>query len=190
MHTFFRFLKKLLISIGLCGLLASINFVSAKDTKPCAAIANKSLPGTARPYIFNHAHIDNGPWWWTDGDIKKSQWQPQSVPVDSCVHIQLPGAPTRWFVTSLVINGVKTSTSEIKQSGYPNQNRFIVPCQNAGISQDQCPSQIDQFELNILKPGTTIITFAGTPPAMIPVQLAKIQNGFRTYTLTLNVTEK
>ncbi len=58
-----------------------------------------------------------------------------------------------------------------------------------GVSVNDCPSQIEQFELNILKPGTTVITIIGTPPALIPEQLAKIQGGFKVFTLTLKVTE-
>ncbi len=189
MIIYFRLLIKLMMKVGICCLMGSINIVYANDIKPCEAIANKSLPGAARPYIFNHAHIDNGPWWWTDGDANNSQWRPQSVPVNSCLHIQLPGAPTRWFVVALVINGVKASTAELKQSSYPNQNRYIVPCKKTGIPKDQCPTRIDQFELNVLESGTTVITIIGTPPALIPAQLAKIQNGFRSYTLTLKVTE-
>ena len=64
-----------------------------------------------------------------------------------------------------------------------------IPCKKAGVDVNNCPSQIDQFDLNILKPGTTVITIIGTPPALIPEQLAKIQGSFKLFTLTLKVTE-
>ncbi|MGR9074264.1 MAG: hypothetical protein ACU833_14485 [Gammaproteobacteria bacterium] len=186
-------MKKILFSPGTAICVIGSMFFSAATYAgvplPCQAVAEKSLPGAPRPFIFNHAHIDNGPWWWKDGNPEKTLWKPQSVPVNSCVRIQLPAQPTLWKVTHLTINGAKAETDGIVTSTYPNQNRYIVPCEKAGIDPSQCPTQIEQFELNLVKAGTTSIGFTGTPAALIPAQLSKIQGGFKSYTLTLEVTE-
>lgn len=186
MNSFGTLWRKFFLIFLLAGLV-SCSSTPKKHSSACAQISQRSAPGTARPFVFNHAHLDNAPWWTIEN--KPSQWRPQTVPVNSCIKIQLPSDPTKWTVTSLVINGVETSTGKINQREFTNINRYLVPCQKAGVSYAECPSQISQFELSVEEVGITKIAITGNPPAKIPQQLDKFQNGFKQFTLTLKVTE-
>ncbi len=172
-------------------LSASISAASPVTTLPCDAV--KTNPGAdgLRPIVFTSAHQDNAPWWHTqnNGDAT-SNWKPQSVPLNSCIQVQLPGHPTEWKIKSIQLNDKAVNRNQIKRTIIDNTGRFIMPCIKAGIKTADCPSKIYQFELNTVQAGVMKITLAGNPGARLPLALASENNGFNLFTLTLIVNDK
>jgi len=172
-------------------LSASICAASPTATSPCDAVKANSGADRTRPIVFTPAHQDNAPWWYTrnNGDMASS-WKPQSVPLNSCVQIQLPGQPTEWKIKNVQLNEKTVNHNQIKRRIIDNDGRFIMPCIKAGIKATDCPSKIYQFQLNVVKAGVMKMTLTGNPGATLPLALASGNNGFDQFTLTLIVNDK
>ncbi|MCH9697894.1 MAG: hypothetical protein K0U68_07320 [Gammaproteobacteria bacterium] len=178
-----RLVVMMCLNLTGCAALTTIS-----DTNPCHDESESGQIPAGRQFIFNQSHQDNAPWWWIAGNAADTRWRPQSVPVNSCIRIQLPAGPAQWKLIRWTLDKNDLDISQIDHELYESTGSFLESCRNAGIAELNCPDHMHQYQFVVRQTGQMRIGLRVKPPLKFPVELAEQQNGFRYFQLTLNVT--